>query len=120
MALLDFLLIFHSGKPDAFARRHSLRTATLASIIALTAIFLVYLWISVPPALVGVVWVACGMTLLSSVGMAFMCKSHQESALDEKPKQVDGASLERDSLSMDDMNLQGRILCVCVCLCWLV
>ncbi|ERN03764.1 hypothetical protein AMTRI_Chr05g65590 [Amborella trichopoda] len=92
MALLDFLLILHSGMPDAFERWNSLRTATLGSIIALTAAFLVYLWISVPPALVWVVWVACGITLLSGVGMAFMCKSLQESAVDEKPKPVDGAA----------------------------
>ncbi|KAL4195340.1 hypothetical protein AMTRI_Chr05g72840 [Amborella trichopoda] len=86
MAFLDFLLVLHSGKPEAFERRSSLKFATLGSIIALTFAFLVYLWISVPPALEWVVWVACGITLLSGVGMAFMCKSLKETTLDEKPK----------------------------------
>ncbi|ERN13855.1 hypothetical protein AMTR_s00049p00232460 [Amborella trichopoda] len=93
MTLLDFLLILNSGKPDAFERWKSLRAATIGSIIVLTAAFLVHLWISVPPALVWVVWFACGITSLSGVGMAFMCKSLQESTLEKKkPKQVEGAS----------------------------
>ncbi|KAL4195617.1 hypothetical protein AMTRI_Chr05g65570 [Amborella trichopoda] len=60
MGLLDFLLSLHSAKPDAFKRWKSFRTATLGSIIVLTAAVLVYLWISVSPALV---WIACGITL---------------------------------------------------------
>ncbi|ERN03761.1 hypothetical protein AMTR_s00078p00070190 [Amborella trichopoda] len=89
MGLLDFLLILHSAKPEAFEERKSLKMATLGSIVALTLAFLGYLWISVPPALRWVVWVACAITVLSAVGMRSLCRSLTESVEVQTCKALD-------------------------------
>ncbi|KAL4195047.1 hypothetical protein AMTRI_Chr05g62610 [Amborella trichopoda] len=59
MALLDCLLILHSSMPEAFEKWGALKKTTLASLISLTLAFLLHLWMSVPPSMGWLVWVAC-------------------------------------------------------------
>ncbi|ERN03767.1 hypothetical protein AMTRI_Chr05g65560 [Amborella trichopoda] len=75
MAALDGLMIMYSIAPQAFEKRSDLRNATLVTIIGLTLAFLVYLWISLPPNMLWLVWVACGLALCSASAMVFLCKS---------------------------------------------
>ncbi|KAL4195498.1 hypothetical protein AMTRI_Chr05g64980 [Amborella trichopoda] len=73
----------HSAKPEAVVERNSLKMATLGSIIAPTVAFSTCLWMSVPPPLTWVVWVACAITVLNAAGMGFLGRSVTESARTE-------------------------------------
>ncbi|ERN03768.1 hypothetical protein AMTRI_Chr05g65550 [Amborella trichopoda] len=75
MALLDCLLMLHSSMPEAFEKWASLKRTILACVVTLTLAFLLYLWISLPPSMGWLVWVALGITLSSGSAMVFLSKS---------------------------------------------
>ncbi|KAL4193026.1 hypothetical protein AMTRI_Chr06g197340 [Amborella trichopoda] len=75
MALLDSLLILHSSMPEAFEKWVSLKRTILACVVTLTMAFLLCLWMSLPPSMGWLVWVALGITLSSGSAIVFLSKS---------------------------------------------
>ncbi|ERM98336.1 hypothetical protein AMTRI_Chr01g110000 [Amborella trichopoda] len=71
IAALNGLMIVYSISPEAFEKRSALKKATPATIVGLTLAFLVYLWISLPPNMIWLVWVACGLALCGASAIIF-------------------------------------------------